>query len=98
MARHALMRDDETMNDHTDTSWETRATSRLERPRNGRLLAGVAAAIARSTGIDVGLVRLGLVVSSFFGGLGLVAYLAGWALLPEEGQAQSPLERVLGAS
>lgn len=71
---------------------------RLSRPRPGRMLAGVAAAMADRTGIDVGFVRLALVVSLFFGGLGLVAYAAGWALLPNEGEATAPAERWLARS
>lgn len=49
------------------------------------MLGGVAAAIANQSGIDVSLVRLGFVVSLFFGGLGVLAYLAAWLLIPEEG-------------
>lgn len=68
------------------------------RPRQGRIVAGVAAAIAKGTGIDVGLVRLGFVISLFFGGFGLVAYLAGWAFIPSEGEGQSPAERMFKSS
>ena len=71
--------------------------TRLTRPRNGRMIAGVAAAFANRTGIDVGLVRLAFVVSLFFGGLGLAAYIAAWILIPEEGQTQSPAERIFGS-
>lgn len=58
------------------------------------MIAGVAAAIAERTGVDVALVRLGFVVSLFFGGLGVVAYAAGWLLIPEEGQAKSTAENI----
>ncbi len=34
------------------------------------------------SGIDVVIVRLGFVVSAFFGGLGVIAYVLGWVLLP----------------
>lgn len=78
------------MNDNT--------TSRMTRPRRGRMIAGVAAALAERTGIDVSLIRIGFVISLFFGGFGLVAYLAAWALIPEEGQTQSPAERIFGSS
>lgn len=72
------------------------SNNRLHRPRHGRVLAGVAAALATRTGIDVGLVRLLFVVSIFFGGLGLITYLAAWALIPAEGESNSPVERWLG--
>jgi phage shock protein PspC (stress-responsive transcriptional regulator) len=59
--------------------WETRPA----RPREGRQIAGVAAAIARRYDIDPVLVRVGLVVAAFYG-IGAVLYIAGWALLPDE--------------
>ena len=68
-------------------------TNRLERPIHGRVLAGVAAGIANRAGWSVGLVRLGFIIAAFFGGFGVLLYLAAWALMPEEGQEQSPSER-----
>ena len=47
-----------------------------------RLLGGVAGGVADALGIDVVVVRLGFVVSAFFGGLGVIAYGLGWLLLP----------------
>lgn len=73
-------------------------SNRLTRPRHGRIIAGVAAAIAGRIGVDVALVRLGFVVSIFFGGLGVVAYVAGWLLIPEEGQDKSTAENLFGSS
>lgn len=61
------------------------------------MIAGVAAAVSNRTGLDVGLVRIGFVVSCFFGGLGVVAYVAGWVLIPEEGDPKAPAERFLGS-
>ena len=40
--------------------------SRIVRPRSGRMIAGVAAALARQFGVDVTLVRLAFVVSLFW--------------------------------
>lgn len=76
----------------------TSSSNRLTRPRRGRMIAGVCAAIANRTGIDVGVVRLLFVVSLAFGGLGVVAYAAGWALLPQEGSEKSPAEKTFGSS
>jgi phage shock protein C len=66
---------------------------RLERSIKGRWLAGVCAGVADYFGIDPVLVRVGFVVVSFFGGLGVVAYVAGWALIPEEGEPVSIAEK-----
>jgi len=59
--------------------WDTRPA----RPREGRQVAGVAAAIARRYDIDPVLVRVGFVVAAFYG-IGAALYIAGWVLLPDE--------------
>lgn len=61
----------------------------LVRRRRGRMVAGVAAGVARHLGIDVTLVRIGFVVLAFIGGTGILAYAAGWVLLPEKHGASS---------
>lgn len=61
----------------------------LRRPVEGRMLAGVAAGIARYSGADVTVVRLVLAVLTLVGGAAVPAYLAGWLLIPAEGAAQS---------
>lgn len=58
----------------------------LVRNADGRLLAGVAAALGRHLGVDANIVRLALVVLTFVGGAGILAYLAGWVLIPADGQ------------
>lgn len=55
----------------------------LRRSRTGRMIAGVCAGIAEYFGIDANLVRLVLVIVTFFGGAGVLIYLIGWALIPE---------------
>ncbi|MFL5845948.1 MAG: PspC domain-containing protein [Solirubrobacteraceae bacterium] len=67
------------------------ATPRLERPREGRMLAGSAAGIARHLNVDPTLVRLGFVVAVLAGGLGFAAYIASWLLIPEEGSEDAVL-------
>jgi phage shock protein PspC (stress-responsive transcriptional regulator) len=57
----------------------------------------VAAAIAEHTNIATWLVRLGFIIATFFGGLGILAYLAGWFVLPSEGRSESPMEGWLTA-
>ena len=55
---------------------------RLARSADDRVVAGVAAGIAQYYGFDPLLVRLAFVVATFFGGIGVVAYLVGWIVLP----------------
>jgi phage shock protein PspC (stress-responsive transcriptional regulator) len=57
---------------------------RLQRSRSHRMLAGVAGGIAERFDIDVSLVRVAFVVLACAWGLGVVLYLAMWALVPVE--------------
>jgi phage shock protein PspC (stress-responsive transcriptional regulator) len=58
----------------------------LQRDTEAGMIAGVAAGIARSVGIDVTLVRIAFVLTTvFLGGLGLITYLAAWLLMPAGG-------------
>ena len=64
----------------------------LVRSRDGRMLAGVCTGVAGYFGVDVTLVRvLWAVVSALTGGAGVLAYLAAWAIIPDEGQ-KSPID------
>jgi len=65
---------------------------RLLRLRNGRMVAGVCAGLAAYFKVDVNLVRLGFGVFTVFYGIGVVAYLIAWVILPEEGEDNSILE------
>jgi phage shock protein PspC (stress-responsive transcriptional regulator) len=56
----------------------------LVRPKVGRRIEGVCAGIARAYKLDVNLVRVVMIFLVFFGGLGLVTYVAGWILMPNE--------------
>ena len=60
-----------------------------------RWIGGVAAGVARRLDVDPLLVRGILVVMSFFGGLGLLLYGLGWALLPEESDGRIHLQEAL---
>ncbi len=66
------------------------------RPRAGRKLGGVATGIALRYQIDPVIVRIAFVALALSGGVGLPMYLAGWLLLPEEGDQTSPLEALIG--
>ena len=61
----------------------------LRRAYHGRMLAGVSAGIADYLDVDVTIVRVAFVVSAFFGGTGIAAYLACVLLIPEEGNDES---------
>ena len=72
------------MTETTDTTTPNPAPKRLERVRDGRLLTGTAAGIGRYLGIDANLVRIGFIIVALFGGMGFLAYIAAWVLLPGE--------------
>ena len=77
---------------HTETDPEAsthREPQPLSRPIQDRMLAGVAAGIARYLGVDVTVVRIVFAVLAVVGGAGVPIYLAGWLLIPEEGAEQS---------
>jgi phage shock protein PspC (stress-responsive transcriptional regulator)/two-component sensor histidine kinase len=57
----------------------TRRRPRLLRTRDDRVVAGVAGGLARHIGVDPTIVRIGFVVLSFAGGVGVLAYGALWA-------------------
>src|SRR5690349_2786184 len=61
----------------------------LRRPIQDRMVAGVAAGLARYLGVDVMIVRIAFVVLTVFSGAGIPLYLAGLLLIPEEGSEQS---------
>ena len=63
----------------------------FRRSVSDRWIAGVCGGIADRTGLDVRLVRVLAVLLAVFGHLvGLIAYLAAWALVPEEGRQSPP--------
>jgi phage shock protein PspC (stress-responsive transcriptional regulator) len=70
---------------------EMRDVGRLRRPVDDRMVAGVCSGLARHFDVDPVIVRVAVVVLAFFGGAGLLLYVAGWVLVPEEGSDQAPL-------
>ncbi len=60
---------------------------KLTRDTRGAVLAGVAAGFGRYLDVDPVLARLGFVLLAFVNGLGVLIYLAGWALMPREDAA-----------
>lgn len=73
-------------------------SSDLYRPRDHRIVAGVAAGLARHLGVPVLAVRIALVVLLGFNALGLLLYAAYWAVLPQEARGdEQPAGRDLSA-
>jgi phage shock protein PspC (stress-responsive transcriptional regulator) len=63
---------------------DIRDLARIRRTRDKRV-AGVAGGLGVHLDIDPVIVRVAFVVLTFFGGVGLLLYIAGWLLIPEEG-------------
>lgn len=75
------------------TTTEPPRPTTLTRPTSGRVIAGVAAGLATRTELPVWLIRIALLVLIPVGGSGLLLYLAGWVLIPEEGDTRPPAGR-----
>lgn len=56
----------------------------LQRLTKGRVLAGVCLGVARQYRLNVTVVRVVAVALTVTGGVGLIAYIAGWLLIPLE--------------
>ncbi|WP_431984940.1 PspC domain-containing protein [Streptomyces qinglanensis] len=63
--------------------------STLARPTEGRMIAGVCAALARRFGTTPTTMRVLFLVSCLLPGPQFLLYLALWILLPEEGRTHS---------
>jgi phage shock protein PspC (stress-responsive transcriptional regulator) len=74
---------------------KSNGSKQLVRSLDGRMVAGVCSGIADCYDIDVNLVRLAFAVASIFGFIGVLAYLAAWVILPEEGAPASIAENML---
>jgi phage shock protein PspC (stress-responsive transcriptional regulator) len=58
----------------------------LSRTDTGKWLGGVCAGIARARGVHPAWIRAGFVVAALIGGIGVLAYLACWLIIPLEGE------------
>lgn len=56
----------------------------LYRSRENRLIGGVAGGIAEYFNIDIAVVRLLWILSIFFAGGGVLAYIVAWIVIPEQ--------------
>ena len=68
----------------------------LRRADGNRVLGGVCGGLALRLGLSPRAIRVAMVVSIAFGGLGLVLYMALWVAVPVAGEPRSIGSRVLG--
>jgi len=78
--------------DQVQQMWRTRP---VRLPRQGPI-AGVAAGFGQRYGVDPVLVRVAFVVSTIFGGTGIVLYLLAWLLCRNPTDHTSAMEAMLG--
>ncbi|HEY4606928.1 MAG TPA: PspC domain-containing protein [Acidimicrobiia bacterium] len=80
-------------NTTTETAEPRAVTRELVRPRQGRMIAGVAQGLANRFELPVLLIRVVFVLLTIGGGLGLALYGAGWLLIRSEEETTTPAER-----
>ncbi|HWM32871.1 MAG TPA: PspC domain-containing protein [Pseudolysinimonas sp.] len=69
----------------------------LRRPRSGRIIGGVCAALAHRFGWDVTVVRLIVVLSILLPGPQVIAYLIAWVVIPAEADPSGPAQDALSS-
>ena len=77
------------------TADQMRDVSRLRRPTDDRMVAGVAAGFARQLDIDPTIVRVLFGALTIFGGAGLILYGVAWLTIPEERRRDSAVSDLL---
>jgi phage shock protein PspC (stress-responsive transcriptional regulator) len=78
------------------TEPHTESARPLVRPREGRLLAGVAVGLADYLGVDPIVFRAAFVVLAFLGGIGIFLYLLSWLMIPPTPSRSPGGERLPG--
>ena len=73
----------------------TPTVKRLERPKDGRKVAGVSEGLGRYFDITPTVFRLAFVVLTLLGGAGILVYIAAALVMPSEGDEHSFAERAL---
>ncbi len=69
----------------------------LRRPRSGRIIGGVCAALAHRFGWDVTVVRLIFVLSILLPGPQVIAYLIAWVVIPAEAEPSGAAQDALSS-
>ena len=73
----------------------TDAERKLVRPTEGRVLAGVAAGLARYFGISPIVYRVAFAALVLLGGSGVILYAAAWLIIPDEQRGESVVEEAI---
>jgi phage shock protein PspC (stress-responsive transcriptional regulator) len=68
----------------------------IRRSATDSKLTGLCGGLARYWGIDPTLVRVGAAMLALSGGIGVVLYLAGWLLIPQDGKTQARADELFG--
>ncbi|GAA1267512.1 hypothetical protein GCM10009677_19950 [Sphaerisporangium rubeum] len=76
-------------------AYGNRSGKELRRTRQGKIIAGVCSGAGEFLGVDANILRLGLAVATFFGGLGIGIYAVAWLLIPEEGKSTSIVQDLI---
>jgi phage shock protein C len=63
----------------------------LRRSRDDRVVFGIAGGLGRYLGVDPVIIRIGLVLLAVFGGSGVLLYLIGLVVIPEEAEGEMPV-------
>ncbi|MGH3505937.1 MAG: PspC domain-containing protein [Nocardioidaceae bacterium] len=77
------------------TGDQLRDLNRLRRAKDDRMIAGVAAGLARHLDIDPTIVRVVFGALTIFGGAGILLYCIAWLTIPDEGQVNSAASDLL---
>ena len=73
----------------------TEAERKLVRPAEGRVVAGVAAGLARYFGISPIVYRVAFAALILLGGSGFILYAAAWLVIPDEQRGESIVEEAI---
>lgn len=82
--------------DMTDTTRTRNTSTKLERSREDRIIAGVSGGLGTYMGTNPWLFRLAFIILAFFGGLGVLLYIAAWLLIPDRGTEEPIISKWLG--
>lgn len=78
--------------DNAAGGYRSRSLGSFRRSRENRVLGGVCGGLAHALNVDVALVRvIAIVLAVVTNGVGALAYLAAWLVVPEEGSDASVL-------
>src|SRR5919197_331283 len=77
----------------SEPAGETQRPRRLLRSRSDRMIAGVAGGLGRYFAVDPVIFRIAFAISVFFGGLGVLAYIALALFVPDEEGGAAPIAR-----